>query len=74
MRSVNDMVETLQKQAGVKLREMVATSPQKYKVLLKELILQCLIKMMEVNIKMRVRKSDMELVQSVMGEAVAEYK
>jgi V-type H+-transporting ATPase subunit E len=47
--------------------------PDDYRRLLKELILQGLIKLMEPEVNIRCRKSDFAIVERVMDEAAAEY-
>ena len=74
MQQVNQMVEGLYNEAKNKMVHMVQNDKNTYKQLLEKLILQSLIKMMEVNVQMRVRKSDMSLVQEVMPKAMAAYK
>ena len=62
MQQVNTMVEGLYNDARHKMVNMVQNDKATYKKLLEQLILQSLIKMMEVNVQMRVRKSDLSLV------------
>ena len=45
-----------------------------YRDLLKNLLVQGLIKLYEKEVKLRCRESDVEVLDSVIGEAVAEYK
>lgn len=45
-----------------------------YKKLIKDLIVQSLIRLMEVDVYIMCRKSDQSLVESVMDEAAGEYK
>ncbi len=54
--------------------EKMKTNKDEYKTLLKDVILQGLIKLMEAEVCLKCRKSDEELVKSVMNDAAKEYK
>jgi len=74
MRTVNTLIEDMFRQAKKKLMERVVNDKSTYKTLLKNLLLQGLIKLMEPEVGVRCRKSDEQVVQSVIDEAVDEYK
>lgn len=57
-----------------KLYERLSKNTKEHKELLKKLIVQCLIKMMEANVKVQWRKSDVELVNDVLEDAAQMYK
>ena len=74
MQTVNQMVESLQNEARAKLHDMVVNDKAKYKDLLRKSILQSLIKLMEVNVTLRCRKSDLGLVKDVLEDAIQQYR
>lgn len=58
MRTVNELVEKIYAEAKVKMAEKIKTDEKTYKELLKNLIVQGLIKFMEPEVHVRCRKSD----------------
>lgn len=74
MRKINEMVEALQHDALVRLHANLAANPDKYTVLIKDLLVQGLIKLIEPSVILRVRKSDLSIIQSQVDEAVSIYK
>ena len=74
MRTVNELVERIYADAKKKIAEKLKNDQNTYKELLKNLIVQGLIKFMEPEVHVRCRKSDLKLVQSVIAQAENEYK
>ena len=62
MRKVNEMVQSLQEDVRVKLADTVKNNKAAYKEILKKLIVQGLIKLMEEDVWVKCRKSDLSLV------------
>eukprot|EP00830_Metopus_es_P003302 TRINITY_DN13109_c0_g1_i1.p1 TRINITY_DN13109_c0_g1~~TRINITY_DN13109_c0_g1_i1.p1 ORF type:complete len:299 (-),score=98.79 TRINITY_DN13109_c0_g1_i1:61-855(-) len=65
----NNLMENIQAAAAQKIIQLLTKNPEAYKKLLKDLILQGLIKLMEVNVSLRCRKSDLEYVKEVLEDA-----
>lgn len=74
MRTVNGLIEKLFHDAKVKMVAKQQSDPAKYKELIKNLIVQGLIKLMEGEVHIRCRKSDLKIVQEVQQQAADEYK
>lgn len=74
MKAINELVESLQKQAGIAMQERLSRNSSEYSRLLKELLIQGLIKLIEPKVILRCRESDKDLLQGVIDEAVDEYK
>jgi V-type H+-transporting ATPase subunit E len=74
MRKVNDYVDQLNVLCRDKVREDLASDQDAYRKLLKDLLLQGLIKLMEAKVKIRCREQDKDLIEGVLEEAVGEYK
>ena len=74
MRTVNSLIEKLFHDAKVKMVANQQREPAQYKELIKNLIVQGLIKLMEGEVHIRCRKSDLKLVQEVQQAAADEYK
>ena len=51
----------------------MAGDPHKYSAVLKELIVQCLIKLLENDVEIRCREEDVSLIEGIVGEAVDQY-
>ena len=68
------MMEELYENSKAKLIRIMQKDPKQYKQLVEQLILQSLIKLMEVNVQLRCRKSDVPVVYEVMPKAIAAYK
>jgi len=73
MKTVNTLVEKLYKESKHRLVEKIGNHSS-YKELLKNLIVQGLIKLMEPEVTVRCRKSDIALVESVFESAIEDYK
>ena len=74
MKTTNELIIKLYKESRVKIVQKQKESPEIYKELIKNLIIQGLIKLMEPEVNIRCRKSDEKIVQSVLESASAEYK
>lgn len=74
MRKVNDYIDQLTVATRSKVRESFAGDEDSYKQLLKDLLLQGLIKLMESTVVIRCREQDVSLLEDVMDDAVSEYK
>lgn len=73
MQMVNELVQKLYKEAQVKMVEDMKKDTVKYKELMKDLILQGLIKLMEPEVMIKCRKSDEAAVNAVTKQAASEY-
>merc|ERR1711991_1234630 len=60
-------------EASDRLPKLGDTNDPKYKTMLKDLVLQGIIKLDDREVKINCRKADEKLVESVISEAVAEY-
>lgn len=74
MRKVNEYVETLRTNMKKQVREKLANDPAAYKTLLKDLLIQGLIKLMEGQIFIRCREADVSIIESIQAEAIEEYR
>lgn len=74
MKRTNELVESLQAEAGRQMHEQLANDQAAHKLLLKNLLVQGLIKLIEPKITLRCRQRDSDLLNSVVDEAVSEYK
>lgn len=74
MKTVNALIEKLYKEAEVRMIERQQHDIAQYKEFLKNLILQGLIKLMEGDVFVRCRRSDLPLVNEVYKQAADEYK
>ena len=74
MRKTNELVESLQLEAKKKMAENLKQNPKSYQELLKNLLVQGLIKLIEPKVILRVRKSDLKIIQGLIDEAVKIYK
>ena len=74
MRKVNDYIDQLNVVCRDKVKEDLANDQSAYKKLLKDLLLQGLIKLMESTVVIRCREQDVGLIEDVMEEAVSEYR
>jgi V-type H+-transporting ATPase subunit E len=73
MRKTNELIQKLYKEARVTVVKYQKQKPDEYRNLLKNLILQGLIRLMEAEVNIRCRKSDAAIVERVMAEAADEY-
>ena len=74
MRKTAELVDSLQADAKVKLNEKLTKDKSHYETLLKSLLVQGLIKMIEPQVVLKVRKSDLDLIKKLIDGAVKEYK
>ena len=74
MRKVNDYIDQLTAATRTQVRENFAADEDSYKQLLKDLLLQGLIKLMESTVVIRCREQDVPLIEDVMDDAISEYK
>lgn len=74
MKAVNVLVEKLYKDSKAKIVSRQKADVGMYKELMKNLIVQGLIKLMEAEVHIRVRKSDLEVTMAVYEKAAEEYK
>ena len=74
MKRTNELVESLQNEAGVQMAVRLQNNQQEYAQLLKQLLIQGLIKLIEPKLTLRCRQSDVGVLSSIIDEAVAEYK
>ena len=74
MRETNTLVESLQGAAGERMAERLSRDSNAYAALLKNLLVQGLIKLIENKVTLRCRASDVSILQSVIGDAVSEYQ
>lgn len=68
----NNLLEDLKRDLDTKLRAVIKDT-NKYRELLKNLILQGLIRLLEKRVTIKCRKEDVELVNSVLADVSAEY-
>jgi len=71
---IQEMVQNLLEKTKQALYEKMQEDPETYRKLMKDLLVQGLIKLYEKEVTLRCRESDVEVLESVMDEAVAEYK
>ena len=74
MKRTNQLVESLQNEAGIQMAQRLANNPDEYAELLKNLLVQGLIKLIEPKITLRCRQSDLDALSGIVDDAVAEYK
>lgn len=74
MRKVNEYVDQLRQEMKQQVRDKLKNDQAAYKDLIKNLLIQGLIKLMEGNIFIRCRESDVAVIESIKDEAIAEYK
>jgi V-type H+-transporting ATPase subunit E len=74
MRKTNELVESLQLEAKKKMAENLKQNPKSYQELLKNLLVQGLIKLIEPKVILKVRKSDLKIIQGLINDAVKIYK
>ena len=68
------MVESLRGEAKKAMQERMASNRSEYSALLKQLLVQGLIKLIEPKVTLRCRESDHSLLAAVIDDAVSEYK
>ena len=74
MRRLNELVESLSGDVKSRFAARMKKSPKEYKKLMQQLLVQGLIKLIEPTVTLRCRKSDQKVLESVIEDAVAEYK
>ncbi len=74
MRTVNVLIQKLFKEARLAIIRKQKEDQKMYAELLKNLIIQGLIRLMEPEVNVRCRKSDQALVERVLEQAAEEYK
>lgn len=74
MKIINELVESIKKDAAVALAERMQENSEEYGELLKKLLVQGLIKLIEPKVTLRCREADVDLLEGVVDDAVAEYK
>ena len=74
MRKTNELVESLQLEAKKQMAEKLKKDPKSYQELLKNLLVQGLIKLIEPKVILRVRKSDLKTINGLINDAVKIYK
>ena len=74
MKMVNELTESLKGEMKKEFREVTSKDEEAYKQLLKQLLIQGLIKMMEATIVIRCREADKDLIQDIVDESIDTYK
>ena len=74
MSQTNVLVESLREKTKQSLQEKMSSDRAAYSELLKKLLVQGLIKLIERKVTLRCRESDHEILQAVIDDAVSEYK
>lgn len=74
MKRTNELVESIQNDAGVEMAQRLANDEGTYAALLHKLLVQGLIKLIEPKVTLRCRQSDVGVLSGVIDDAVAEYK
>ena len=74
MAKTNELVESLRAESVKQMHEKMSNDRSGYSDLLKQLLVQGLIKLIEPKVTLRCRESDHELLQAVVDDAIAEYK
>ena len=74
MKKTNELIQKLYKDARLTVVQYQKQKPDEYRALLKNLILQGLIRLMEPEVNIRCRKSDAAIVERVLEEAAGEYQ
>jgi vacuolar-type H+-ATPase subunit E/Vma4 len=69
----NKLMENIKAETAETLTTKLSKSEETYKNVLKQLILQSLLKLMEVDIVIRCRKSDLNIVKDILGEVGLTY-
>ena len=70
MQKINELVQSLQLSASASLNERLQNNPSEYARLLKDLLIQGLIKLIEPKVVLRCRQSDVDALEGVIDEAV----
>ena len=70
MRRINELVEGLQHDAKIKLHDKMSKDSTAYKKLLRQLLIQGLIRLIEADVTLRCRKSDVAHVEAIIDDAI----
>lgn len=74
MEHTNNLVKSLLGAAGERMAQQMANDSDAYATLLKNLLVQGLIKLIEPKVTLRCRQSDVSILQSIISDAVSEYQ
>ena len=74
MRDIMGLVDELKMDMRTVLAQRLKDDPSMHKELLKKLLLQGLIKLMEANVTITCRESDVPLIAEIMDETIGEYR
>lgn len=74
MQVKNECIDELLAETRFAIAQKARSQPKEYKVKLQALIVQGLIKLLETDVKVRVRQEDVDLARSVLEDAAAEFK
>ena len=69
-----ECVNSVFEEAKTALSQRIKGKPNDYKAVLKNLVVQCLIKLLEENVIIVCKKEDVAVVESVLEDAKAEFK
>ena len=73
MKAKNDLVDKLLTETLEKLKEFAKPDNQKYQKLIKDLIIESMVKMLETQCYIQVRKCDSSFVSSMLKECEQEF-
>lgn len=74
MKHVNVHIDQLRVETRAQINQKLSQDPDAYKELLKKLLLQGLIKLMEANIVVKCRAQDQEILEEIQDEVVSQYR
>lgn len=74
MRKINELVESLQHEAKLKMHKKMSSDSGAYRQLLTQLLIQGLIRLIEADVTLRCRRSDVAHVEAIIEPAIAKYK
>ena len=74
MRDIMALVEELKEDMRADLKNRLASDEGMHKELLKKLLLQGLIKLMEAKIVIKCREQDVQLIEDIKDDAISEYR
>ena len=74
MKAINEITDSLKAELKKDFNEQMKQNKNAYKELLKKLMIQGLIKMMEASIVIRCREADKEMIQGILNESIATYR
>ena len=73
MNTKNELVSKTVEEALIKLKDFAKPDNAEYKKLLKELTIECMVKLIEKECFLKVRKNDLEYMKSILKECETEY-